>query len=72
MNENNWVQLLPSGEWEVEPDLRGYHLKALQLDNWKNKIFTGKQWLALPQHIDALNGLHISDMRLYFPDRIQS
>ena len=43
-----WARLMPSGEWEVKPDLRGFRLVIVLLD-LHNYIFTGNSWRALPE-----------------------
>ena len=43
------LQLLPSGEWEVAPDLRGLGLATIYSHQMETemKVFTGKSWIDL-------------------------
>lgn len=73
--EEAWARLLPSGEWEVTPDLNGLGLKAILLDPKQNKIFSWNQWLELPPHYDESDpfifksAVHVGDMVLDWDDR---
>ena len=70
MGKETWARLLPNGEWEVSPDLRGFELTAIRLDSVKNEIFSGNKWLALPPHHNLSGsgggnfGVQVGDMKL--------
>jgi len=48
MCEENLAWLLPNGEWDVAPDLRGSQLRAVSLSDSCSTIFCGNEWTALP------------------------
>jgi len=70
MCKETWARLLPNGEWEVSPDLRGFELAAFQLDSLQTKIFSGNKWRAVPPHHDSSSlergnfGVPVGDMKL--------
>ena len=60
-----WAVLSQDGNWEVNPDLKGKGVKALDLNGNMSKVFAGNTWLELPPYNDQdFDGLHIDEMKI--------